>query len=77
MAMLTAARLMALTFGLTLRWAFTWTTLMAGRDPAAGPPQMAAGHGRIFDVAIEQRRRIDAVMADAGQLAVPVGAQGD
>ena len=49
--------------------------LVARGDPAAGTPQVAAGHSGIFDVVVEHRCRVDAVMADAGQVAVAVCAE--
>ena len=51
--------------------------LVARGDSAAGTPQMAAGHRGIFDVVVEHRCRVDAVVADAGQLAVTVRAESD
>ena len=51
--------------------------LVARRDAAARTPQVAARHGGVFDVVVEHRRRVDAVVADAGQLAVTVGAERD
>ena len=36
---------------------------VARGDPAAGTPQVAAGHSGVFDVVVEHRCRIDAVMA--------------
>ena len=41
---------------------------VARGDAAAGTPQVAAGHSGIFDVVVEYRCRIDAVVADAGSL---------
>ena len=37
----------------------------------------AAGQSRILDIVVKQRRRVDAVMADAGELAVAVGPERD
>ena len=48
---------------------------VARGDAAAGTPQVAAGHSGIFDVVVEHRCRVDAVMADAGQVAVAVCAE--
>ena len=56
---------------------FTWTTLWLVAIPPLRTPQVAAGHSGIFDVVVEYRRRVDAVVADAGQLAVTVGAESD
>ena len=38
---------------------------------------MAAGQGRILDVVVEWRGRVDAVVANAGELAATLGAKGD
>src|SRR4029077_9777685 len=48
---------------------------VARGDPAAGTPQVAAGYSGVFDVIVEHRCWVDAVMADAGQLAVAARAE--
>ena len=51
--------------------------LVVRRDAPAGRPQRARDQRRILDVVIEDRRRRNALVADAGQLAILAGPERD
>jgi hypothetical protein len=50
---------------------------VARGNAAASAPQVAADDRRILDIVVKQRRRVDAVVANASQPALTVGAERD